>query len=247
MTLTAHDLVAKAKQSLDDALASGGDTQAARTRLKAAQAELQALDASQAPAVDIDAEARLQAEALAMTETARSAILAKLSTFQPLAPLPPVLPLGMGLAVIQARRADAEAEAAIREYETKGEQLASRLAAIRGKREAVAARRLAGHGDDEADGLVLRVLDLDEAGLVALIARHQAERPLDPSATIDALRVWREGIALVELRALHDQAQALQVALVACASQLASMAGPRTIFRLRPDPVLSTAARIGLF
>lgn len=243
----AQDLAAKAQQSLDDALASGGDTTTARDRLAAAQAKLRALDNAQAPIVDMTAEAKIEAEAMAMIATAEAAIRGKLEPFQPLAPLPSALPLGLGLAVIRARRMDEEAKAAAAAHDTHGEQLASRLAAIRGKREAIAARRMVGQGDDEIDGRELRLLDLDEHSLVALLARHQAERPQDPGAEVGAMMAWREGVALVELRAMQAQAQSLQVALVNCATELARKAGPRTSFRLRTDPVLSTAARLGVF
>ncbi|MCC7277932.1 MAG: hypothetical protein IT487_06405 [Chromatiaceae bacterium] len=243
----AQELVAKAQQSLDDALASGGDTTTARDRLAAAQGKLRALDTHIAPIVDLDAAAQNEAEATAMLATAEAAILAKLSAYQPPAPLPPALPMGLGLAVVNARRIDTEAQSAIAAHDAQGEQLASRLAAIRAKREAIAARRMAGQGDDEVDGRQLGLISLDEQGLLALLARHQAERPQDPGAEVGAMMAWREGVALVELRAMQAQAQSLQVALVNCATELARKAGPRTSFRLRTDPVLSTAARLGVF
>lgn len=243
----ALETVAKAQQSLDDALAAGTDTTAPRDRLRAAQAKLGALDASQAPIVDLDAETQMETEALAMLDAAQIAILAKLSAFQPPAPLSPSLPLAMGLAVIQARRADADAQAAIQDHELQGEQLTSRLAAIRAKREAIASRRLSGQGDDEADSRALRLLDLDEQGLLALIARHHEARPQDPCATASALAAWREGVAVAELSAQKAQAEALQRALLACASDLARKAGARTAFRLRADAGLGRASAIGVF
>lgn len=243
----ALELIAKAQQSLDDALSNGTDTTAPRDRLRAAQAKLGALDASQAPIVDLDAETQLQAEALAMLDAAQIAILAKLAPFQPPAPLSPSLPLAMGLAVIQARRTDAETETAIREHELQGEQLTNRLAAIRAKREAIAARRLAGQGEDEVDSRQLGLIGLDEQGLLTLLARHQANRPLDPCATVSALASWREGVTLAELSAQKALAEGLQRALLACAGDLARKAGARTAFRLRTDPALSRASAIGLF
>lgn len=247
LRIQAQELVAKAQQGLDDALAAGTDTQAARDRLDAAQAKLRALDSVQAPVVDLDAEAQIEAEAIAMIATAEAAILAKLTAFQPAAPLPPALPLGLGLAVVKARRTDAEAQAAIAVHNDQGEQLAIRLAAIRAKREAIAARRLAGQGDDEVDGRQLGLIGLDEQGLLALIARHHEARPLDPCATASALAVWREAVAVAELTAQKAHAEALQRALLACASDLARKAGARTAFRLRTAPEISRASAIGVF
>jgi hypothetical protein len=87
-------------------------------------------------------------------------------------------------ALAHAKHAETERNHDAAAAQASRDRIAGRVAALEGERQAIAARRASGHGDDDADGSRLALIALDLDGLASIrvraetdlsAARHQAQ------------------------------------------------------------------------
>lgn len=245
-TLTqAREAAATAQQALDDALTTGKPSQPHRERLATALGRLAALEAAATtPARDETAEAAREKAAAALLTEAVASLQSKLSAFQPPPPPAPALPLGVALQVVLARQEDARDRAALEDHTAHAGHLQDRLTAVRAAREELLSRRLAGQ-EKPTDAENHALLAADEAGLMDLLDRHQAQRPPEPSREARAVAMWTATMREEYLGALLAYAQNVQGTLLATASELARQSR-ETRHRLKVDPRLLSAGQHGV-
>jgi hypothetical protein len=242
----AQAAVARARESLDAALTEGGDTQAARSRMLAAEGRLADLEAASEATLEEETLDDLEDATDELVREATADLMAKLAAFKVPEPTLPELPVSLALAVIQARADDANIKDAIAAHEARGGTLRARLSAVQAKREALLERRLGGT-EEADDAATLALLDADARGLQDLLHRHEALRPEDPNRSAAALVHWTSTLRLAYLSSLKTHAEALQQAMLAAAKELAAQARSDTHLRLRPDPALARAVSVGVF
>ena len=238
--------VSRARESLDVALAEGGDTHGARERMEAAEARLADLVAVSAASVEEEILDDLEDASEELISAATDDLMAKLAVFKVPEPTLPKLPASLAKAVAEAGMIDEQDRLVIASHKLKGNQLRERLSAVHAKREALLQRRLEGTEED-TDAATLALLDADARGLQDLLHRHEASRPADPTRLNAALNTWTAATRLAYLSALKTHAEALQQAMLAAAKELAAQARNDTHLRLRPDLALTAAVKVGVF
>ncbi|MBK5969038.1 MULTISPECIES: hypothetical protein [Thiorhodovibrio] len=226
---------AAAQAQLDTTLRDGQDTTAARAALAAAEAHLARVRGDTRSPAAPSAHGPAVAERLHQLQAELTSRLADLAVP---APAVPTLPVALSEMLLHAEHNHQRQQAARADWQREQDQLLARQAHL-AEQEQV----LAGSTDSDA---VRATLALDRGDLQRLLAAHTSARPADPERPLaEAERAWTAAVCALEVDILQAQGERLQAALLAVGQRLRALAGLCMDRRLKLDPKLCAAARLG--
>lgn len=226
----AHERLGLAQTALQAALESGGDTVAARDRLKRAKddaAAVQAQAGQAAERAEADRRARLHEAAASAVQTAEQQIAAQVAQLVAVT-LPAItLPADVQVAVLDARHRAAQAAQVAADASAKVARLQDRQQQLAQRRASIVARRQAGGGDDATDGAELALIEADGSGVAELLeqATAAAAGPVRQAgeavaAVSHAETLWAQAVQRATAQALAEICRSLEATLVRAASEL---------------------------
>ncbi|SDX68541.1 hypothetical protein [Thiocapsa roseopersicina] len=246
----AADRVTAAQQALDEALAAGTDTTAAREALQLATEEVARIGSELARQRDEDMGTFLAeieaagAEMAAQTAAAINARMVELATI----PAPTVvMDPGMAARAVKAEREAAAAAAKDKAHRDRIDDLKRRLAALEAERATIAANRKPGGRWDSEDARKLALLAADHEGVSRIVAAEAKVEIPTAGTGYDHGAEWAGSVNAAKAAALLELCRTLEARLLEVATQ-AKAAAPNGDLRMRyvPSPQLARVVAMGV-
>lgn len=257
MTQAIDDLQKKVKTAqfeLDQVLKNGGDTFKSRKHLQLVQKELhdaQAADRKLSENEQADTQAALSRKAAAMIGEQANTLNAEFSGLLDIQKPKAELHHSLALNILTARSALATAKDKKKVNREALSELQERRSAIVSKKQALIDKRTQDTSrDDTQDASTLALFDLDLQRLDLLIEEEKTASVIDTSFEQNILSnaemMLTRAVQEERIRCMIEITSRLEIALIAAASQLASMGIPASR-RYKPSQVLRSAAQMGVF